>query len=113
MALYTVVDIIRKNIRKTDKLIRFGGDEFVMLLPCDLGQEEVVSRRATDCLFDSLKKGLIIDTDRVGIKMTCGGAFYPTDTDDPTLLFSYADKALYAAKKAGKSCFKTWRELSS
>lgn len=30
MALYTVVDIIRKNIRKTDKLIRFGGDEFLL-----------------------------------------------------------------------------------
>lgn len=111
--LKTVAERLVSCVRETDTVTRFGGDEFVMLLPCDLGQEEVVSRRATDCLFDSLKKGLIIDTDRVGIKMTCGGAFYPTDTDDPTLLFSYADKALYAAKKAGKSCFKTWRELSS
>ena len=33
MALYTVVDIILKNIRKTDKLIRFGGDEFLLVMP--------------------------------------------------------------------------------
>ena len=33
MALYTVVDIIWKNIRKTDKLIRFGGDEFLLVMP--------------------------------------------------------------------------------
>ena len=35
MALYTVVDIILKNIRKTDKLIRFGGDEFIIILDTD------------------------------------------------------------------------------
>ncbi len=98
-------------VRETDTVTRFGGDEFVMLLPCDWGQEDVVSRRAIDCLFESLKKGLLVDSERVVAKMSCGGAAYPRDTDDPTLLFSYADKALYAAKKAGKSSFKMWREL--
>ena len=33
MALITVVEVIRKYIRKTDKLIRYGGDEFLLLLP--------------------------------------------------------------------------------
>lgn len=33
MALITVVEVIRQYIRKTDKLIRYGGDEFLLLLP--------------------------------------------------------------------------------
>ena len=33
MALITVVEVIRQYIRKTDKLIRYGGDEFLLILP--------------------------------------------------------------------------------
>lgn len=97
-------------VRETDTVTRFGGDEFVILLPCDRGQEDVVSKRAISDLFRSLEKGLVIDSEKIVTRMSCGGAAYPRDTDDPLILFSYADKALYAAKKSGKSCFRMWQE---
>lgn len=43
MALHTVVDVIRENIRDTDKLIRFGGDEFLLVIP-DVDEEAFVKR---------------------------------------------------------------------
>lgn len=111
LLLKTVAEQLVGCVRETDTVTRFGGDEFVILLPCDFGQEEAVSRRTMHCLFDALNDGMMLDAEKIAAKITCGGAAYPRDTDDPLLLFSYADKALYAAKKSGKSCFKMWREI--
>lgn len=43
MALYTVVDVIRENIRKSDRLIRFGGDEFLLVIP-DVSEQDFVQK---------------------------------------------------------------------
>ena len=32
-ALKVVVEVIRRHVRKTDKVVRFGGDEFLLLIP--------------------------------------------------------------------------------
>jgi diguanylate cyclase (GGDEF)-like protein len=91
-----------KHIREIDILGRYGGEEFIILLP-------ETNAKAAFSLADRLRKrvaenavstkvGPIYITISLGVAMLCD--------DDPDLetLFDHADSALYAAKEAGRNC---------
>jgi diguanylate cyclase (GGDEF)-like protein len=100
-ALILAAETIATQLRASDVAARFGGDEFVVLLPqTDCGQAEVLSRRIADtyaaCLREKLPRvsgGLSIGV--AGLSNT------PGTTAD--LLLRAADRALYEAKQRGKN----------
>lgn len=99
--LIRVADILRRGSRRKDTLVRFGGDEFVIVLPeCAL---EDARRRAED-LRDGLH-GLAYVTQekplRVGVSI--GVAALSPGTSAATIM-SRADEACYAAKARGRNC---------
>jgi diguanylate cyclase (GGDEF)-like protein len=91
----------RRIIREGDVLIRFGGEEFLILLPgaalADLGELGERIRRAIGAT-------VVSDGDqRIGVTVSVGAASFPEEgVESPEALVELADAALYAAKAAGR-----------
>ncbi len=101
--LREVASIFRRSIRVSDKVIRFGGDEFVLLLmDGGLVSALTVLKRIRENIarqrFSTGISGLTIE-----VTISIGLAGYPDDTSDPSKLLNLADEALYVSKKRGKS----------
>lgn len=97
------VQLIRYVIRGSDYVARFGGEEFVLILPeADLPHAEMVALRLQTMLA---KSALIYEGQEINTTFSAGIAEYRANEEGAELL-RRADTALYAAKAAGRNCFK-------
>jgi diguanylate cyclase (GGDEF)-like protein len=100
-ALRMVAQRCRESIRAVDILGRFGGEEFVVVLP--------ETNTAGACLAAERVRRRIVDTpivtDHGAIRVTCSlGVTSLGPNDDFDTLLKRADQALYDAKAAGRNC---------
>lgn len=99
-ALIHLVNVVKDVIRPTDIIARFGGEEFVLLLPATEVKEGVhammrVQRELT-------KRFFLHDNQKVLITFSCGVArWQPGESSDQVI--ARADKALYKAKETGRN----------
>jgi diguanylate cyclase (GGDEF)-like protein len=96
-ALVGMARIIRESIRASDIAARFGGEEFLVLLPNTglAGAEQVAER-----ILASLRVSLVEGIGRA-VSASAGLALM-TDGDTELSLLERADKALYQAKRSGR-----------
>ncbi|RLK47130.1 diguanylate cyclase (GGDEF)-like protein [Alkalispirillum mobile] len=96
VVLYQAANAIREHVRDSDTLIRWGGEEFLLLLP---GADRDGARRA---LARLMKRGLGLRPDGEPLTASIGVAdnHSPGVTDAQSLVES-ADRNMYAAKRAG------------
>jgi len=96
-----IVESVRSQLRSTDVLARYGGDEFVVLLPETgaRGAREVAERVRRSVEASGLRVGDAIVPTTVSI----GIASYPDDGSDLSLLLDKADKAMYRSKQEGRN----------
>ena len=99
-ALVHLVRIVKQTLRSIDMIARFGGEEFVIIMPETELEEAAqamtrVQRELTKHFFTSDEKRLFI-TFSAGVALRA-----PRETQEA--LIKRADKAMYAAKKAGKN----------
>jgi diguanylate cyclase len=99
-ALVHLVAVIRETVRPSDSVARFGGEEFIIVLP-EAGLEEAVSitSRVQRVLT---RRFFLANNQRILITFSAGVALHDgTETRDAVI--ARADAALYQAKRAGKN----------
>ena len=92
-AIRKVADMLSESVRKEDVVIRYGGDEFMMVF-FDISREDLESKLSY--LKSELGKIRIEDHQDVRITMSFGAAY---GTELVNNLIGIADKALYESKK--------------
>jgi diguanylate cyclase (GGDEF)-like protein len=100
--LRLVAQTVRKSLRKIDLLFRYGGEEFVVLLP---GANVDSARRTAERIRGIVARAehALEDGRRIKVTVSIGGCIYPLHAQNESQLFRLADKALYAAKEEGKN----------
>ncbi len=99
-ALREVAHRLRQVSRAQDKISRFGGDEFCILVEDVqdiIGLEALAAR-----IHAALAEPYIIERQVVPLRTSIGIAVYPDDATEPEALVRKADTALYEAKRAGR-----------
>jgi two-component system, cell cycle response regulator len=98
--LEAVAHALRGALRRTDQLARFGGDEFVALLPgCDPEALPAVGEQLREAVAGLRQSGAVPAVVTVSI----GGAVVRGEEADATRLLGAADDAVYRAKAEGRN----------
>jgi diguanylate cyclase (GGDEF)-like protein len=99
--LSEIGQLIRKNLRKVCKSARYGGDEFVIILPnTNKGGAMTLANR----LLDIFRAHIFHSDEDVAFHLTAslGVATFPDDAQDKNSLILAADKAMYRVKETSR-----------
>lgn len=99
--LRRVAAIMQNGVRADDVVCRYGGDEFVIIMP--EADPQIVTARAESLLeqMKQLPRGDVAFGPVVTVSI--GIATYPADAEEAKELLLAADRALYQAKRAGRA----------
>ncbi|HXM17611.1 MAG TPA: sensor domain-containing diguanylate cyclase [Candidatus Tumulicola sp.] len=99
--LRKVGEVIRQHARKVDICCRYGGDEFVVLMPGTIKAEAaMVASRMREAIEDM---DFALGEKVAKITASIGVAGYPQDVSEKAALVQAADSAMYAAKRSGRN----------
>ena len=102
--LQQVATRIRRCLRRGDRLARFGGDEFLVLLEPVRRRRDVES--VTRKILAAVAQPLPLDGLTATVSASIGIAVYPDDGEDPRRLLKNADAAMYEAKRDGRNAMR-------
>ncbi len=99
------VEAIHSVIRSEDAIIRWGGDEFVVVFK-NVPRE--YQAETADRIINSIRNIRVeeLEKDKKGITASMGFAYFEKDDPDAKTALSRADEALYRAKEAGRNNWK-------
>lgn len=99
--LMGVAALLKKTLRNTDILARWGGDEFAVLLP-EAGAQ-TAAEVASKLLALFREQPVLINGHTLYVSASLGIALYPLHTSDPDELEILADVAMYQSKQGGRN----------
>jgi diguanylate cyclase (GGDEF)-like protein len=92
-----VAEFLRRHIREADYVFRWGGDEFLVLISCSLGEALKKAARLKTAFRDLVADMPLPD----GVGLSVGCAAVPEEADDIAPLIREADQRMYEDKAAG------------
>lgn len=96
-----LVNKMREILRDNDLIVRYGGDEFIILLPnTKLSSAKKVGKK----LIKSINETNQLESKKLTYTISIGTSTYETSKDDIESMITRADKALYKAKELGRNC---------
>jgi diguanylate cyclase (GGDEF)-like protein/PAS domain S-box-containing protein len=99
--LKKAAEIVRGELRTSDVLARYGGDEFVILLSNSDGAD---ASMLLERIYREVKSAYIrVDNKKLGISISAGIASIQPDMEKADRLVMQADQALYTAKNTGRN----------
>ena len=103
--------LLKKSVREVDVVIRYGGDEFTVILvetACDIAGIVAARIRAL------VESHIFLATEGYYIRLTCsiGYSCCPEDTTSKDELLEMADQAMYTGKASGKNCVKRFIKIN-
>ena len=101
--LTAVGGAIKAALRDSDYAGRYGGEEFLILLPDTTRNGALITAERLLGAIANLR----VATENVSVTASLGVALMPDDADSSEDLFRLADRALYAAKQAGRNCIES------
>jgi diguanylate cyclase (GGDEF)-like protein len=106
-----VARVINTVLGPDDSLVRYGGDEFILLLPHrSQGEALQLARR----LRETLNGSRFLTDEGINLRLTAsyGIATLPQDAQDKETLLLIADRAMFSGKNRGKDCIMLGRDLT-
>lgn len=106
--LQRIAEVVRRSMRQQDKAGRFGGEEFLLVLPETglKGAASLAERMRTDVERFVASE---LNLPRM-VSISAGVSTYPMDGRNCENLLEHADAALYRAKALGKNRVELWKE---
>lgn len=101
---------LQEQLRRSDTVCRWGGDELVLLLT-DIGDAAKVGLVCAK-LMQAVKEQAIEAGITAPVSLSMGSAIFPDDATDPALLMQQADHALYLAKAQGRDRWQPFEGFS-
>ncbi|HEX4062161.1 MAG TPA: GGDEF domain-containing protein [Streptosporangiaceae bacterium] len=99
--LTALADVLRQQVRETDVVGRFGGEEFVVLLPgADTAEAIKIAERLRAQVGATVTSAAGVE---VTVTVSIGAALLGQHGDELRALLTAADLALYRAKRAGRN----------
>jgi len=104
MVIKSISRYIKQNLRVTDSVGRYGGEEFVAILP---GIDAAMATKVMQKILDGFSKvDFVHFNHKFNVTFSCGIADYSTSSTANEIIDA-ADKALYVAKNDGRHCIRT------
>jgi len=104
IVLKKVAELLSQQVRSVDTVVRFGGDEFIVIVPDLQGKNDATYELGTvaDKIFAAAQHQFEVDRQFIQPKMSIGIALYPANGSSPDELIKNADAAMYHAKNKGR-----------
>jgi diguanylate cyclase (GGDEF)-like protein/PAS domain S-box-containing protein len=109
LTLKATAERLNAALRKGDTIARFGGDEFVLILPDLETMEDAI--HVVQKIVDSFCIPFLMDTHQLVVTTSIGIAIYPDDGTDDDILLRNADIAMYQAKQAGRAQYQFYKKV--
>ncbi|MDI6801038.1 MAG: EAL domain-containing protein [Thermodesulfovibrionales bacterium] len=106
--LQSTANLLRNIFRESDLVARMGGDEYAILLPNILHEEDV--SRVAHKILSAFRQLVVISGHKLHISTSIGISIYPRDGESPEMLLKNADTAMYHSKELGGNNYQFYND---
>ncbi len=104
-----VAERLQGCVRRSDTIARIGGNKFSLIM-MGVGQDtvELIAKK----ILLTMQLTFYVGGHNVHITTSLGATFYPVHGDTPSILYKYAEIAMYEAKALGKGHWKIYEDMA-